>query len=251
VLIIPVLDIKGGLVVRARKGERASYRPIETPLSPMAEIADVVAGLRTIFPFPACYAADLDRIEGRAEETGQFGHLTPLLAQSFVWLDAGFCRRSDLEAALAQKGIVPVLGSESQSDTELLQAFHASSQLALSLDFRDDEFLGHPAILADEALWPSRVIVMTLARVGAGKGPDFARLETIRKRAGNRAVIAAGGVRNARDLQQLEEMGIAGALVATALHDGTLTPEMVADFMGRADRGIAQSVSTDPRKSQP
>ncbi|KXF77520.1 hypothetical protein ATN84_09120 [Paramesorhizobium deserti] len=231
-LIIPVLDIKGGLIVRARKGERDSYRPIETPLSPTAEIGDIAAGLERIFPFPAFYVADLDRIEGRTEGTGDFNHLTPLLARSSVWLDAGFCRKGDLEAALALEGVVPVLGSESQSDTAMLQAFHEHPQLALSLDFRGDDFLGPSAILADETLWPSRVIVMTLARVGAGAGPDFERLEAIKKRAGNRAVIAAGGVRHDRDLERLEEMGIAGALVATALHDGTLTPETVADFIG-------------------
>ena len=35
-------------------------------------------------------------------------------------------------------------------------------------------------------------------------------------------VDAAGGVRDARDLAQLERIGVAGALVATALHDGAL-----------------------------
>ncbi|WP_245419646.1 HisA/HisF-related TIM barrel protein [Phyllobacterium salinisoli] len=238
-LIIPVLDIKGGLVVRARKGERGSYRPIETPLSPSAEIGDVAAGLWEIFPFPAYYVADLDGIERRTSGVDRLGPLASLRAQSSVWLDAGFCKRGDLETALALDGVVPVLGSESQSDISLLQAFHGHSQLALSLDFRGDEFLGPPAILDDDALWPSRVIVMTLARVGAGDGPDFERLAAIRERAGDRAVIAAGGVRSAKDLERLEEMGIAGSLVATALHDGALTPEMVRDFMARAEGTFA------------
>jgi phosphoribosylformimino-5-aminoimidazole carboxamide ribotide isomerase len=235
VLIIPVLDIKGGLVVRARKGDRASYRPIETPLSPTAEIAHVAAGLRKIFPFPVFYVADLDRIEGRTENINGFGYLKSLLTESSVWLDAGFSRRDELEEAQALNAIVPVLGSESQSDTKLLRA---SPQTVLSLDFRGDEFLGPSAILDDATLWPSLVIVMTLARIGGGAGPDFDRLEAIRKRAGNRVVIAAGGIRGARDLQQLEEMGIAGALVASALHDGTLTPETVAGFMQRVDKEI-------------
>ena len=32
--VIPVIDIKGGAVVRARMGRREQYRPIQTPLSP-------------------------------------------------------------------------------------------------------------------------------------------------------------------------------------------------------------------------
>ncbi|PRD41473.1 nickel transporter [Phyllobacterium phragmitis] len=237
-LIIPVLDIKDGLVVRARKGQRDSYRPIETPLSPSAEIGDVAAGLREIFPFPAYYVADLDGIEGWTTGAGVFDNLAPLRTHASVWLDAGFCEAGDLQAALALNGVVPVLGSESQSDMSLLQTFHGHPQLALSLDFRGDDFLGAPVILDEEALWPSRVIVMTLARIGAGDGPDFRRLEAVKKRAGDRVVIAAGGIRNARDLERLEEMGVAGALVATALHDGALTPETVAGFMARADISV-------------
>lgn len=239
-LIIPVLDIKDGLVVRARKGQRDSYRPIETPLSPSAEIGDVATGLQGIFPFPAYYVADLDKIEGRKAGVGadSLSYLSPLRAHSSVWLDAGFCEASDLEAVLALNGVVPVLGSESQCDTMLLRAFHRHPQLALSLDFRGDEFLGPSAILDDAVLWPSRVIVMTLARIGAGDGPDFSRLKAVKERAGPRAVIAAGGIRNARDLERLEKMGVAGALVATALHDGALSSEIVAGFMARADRTV-------------
>ena len=61
--IIPVIDLKGGLVVRARMGQRDQYRPIETPLSPTSHPADVVQGLMSVFPFRTLYVADLDAIE--------------------------------------------------------------------------------------------------------------------------------------------------------------------------------------------
>ena len=64
---------------------------------------------------------------------------------------------------------------------------------------------------------------MTLTRVGVSAGPDFARVSQIVARAGDRRVFAAGGVRDADDLERLEAIGAAGALVATALHDGALT----------------------------
>jgi uncharacterized protein related to proFAR isomerase len=59
---------------------------------------------------------------------------------------------------------------------------------------------------------------MTLARVGSGAGPDLRRLATIQSIAGAREIYAAGGVRNADDLRALNEAGISGALIATALH---------------------------------
>ena len=62
--IIPVLDLKHGKVVRARAGERASYQPIVTPLSPTSEATDVLRGLRGLAPFSTVYIADLDAIAG-------------------------------------------------------------------------------------------------------------------------------------------------------------------------------------------
>ena len=48
---IPVIDLMGGEVVRARMGDRASYRPIESPLSPTSDPVDVVRGLLSVYPF--------------------------------------------------------------------------------------------------------------------------------------------------------------------------------------------------------
>jgi phosphoribosylformimino-5-aminoimidazole carboxamide ribotide isomerase len=229
--IIPVLDIKDGLVVRARMGDRDSYRPIETPLSPTANILDVADGLRKLYPFPAFYVADLDSIQRRPSANNAMDRLMPLLARATVWLDAGFADRHALEQALAIDGILPVLGSESQNDNSVLEQFHSEPRLILSLDFRGDVFIGPPSILEKTDNWPSRIIVMTLGRVGANSGPDFERLAEIKQRAGDRAIIAAGGVRDERDLQRLETMGISAALVATSLHNGILTPEAIASLM--------------------
>jgi phosphoribosylformimino-5-aminoimidazole carboxamide ribotide isomerase len=63
---------------------------------------------------------------------------------------------------------------------------------------------------------------MTLSRVGAGTGPDLDRLSEIREMSPATRLYAAGGVRGPADVAALEEIGVAGALVATAIHDGTL-----------------------------
>jgi phosphoribosylformimino-5-aminoimidazole carboxamide ribotide isomerase len=83
--------------------------------------------------------------------------------------------------------------------------------------------LGCGALFDAAALWPSRLIHMTLARVGSDGGPDVDGLVALRTRAPHCAVYAAGGVRDERDLQVLAAHGVAGALVATALHDGRIT----------------------------
>jgi uncharacterized protein related to proFAR isomerase len=107
---------------------------------------------------------------------------------------------------------------------------HAGPAAPLSLDFRGDQFIGPPELLENAALWPQRIIVMTLARVGSGEGPDLARLGAIIARAGSREVYAAGGVRDAEDLRALRGIGAAGALVATALHSGAITRRDIEDI---------------------
>jgi phosphoribosylformimino-5-aminoimidazole carboxamide ribotide isomerase len=69
---------------------------------------------------------------------------------------------------------------------------------------------------------------MTLARVGSGAGPDLDRLGRIRDAAAGKKVYAAGGVRDAADLVALRRAGIAGALIASSLHDGRLTGDEIA-----------------------
>jgi phosphoribosylformimino-5-aminoimidazole carboxamide ribotide isomerase len=69
---------------------------------------------------------------------------------------------------------------------------------------------------------------MTLARVGSGAGPDTARIAEVRARTAGRLIYAAGGVRDASDLGVLQQLGVAGALVATSLHDGRLSGADIA-----------------------
>ncbi|MBL8704261.1 MAG: histidine biosynthesis protein, partial [Rhodospirillales bacterium] len=57
---IPVIDLKAGQVVHARRGDRANYRPIETSLSPSAEPVAVARGLMALHGFRRLYVADLD-----------------------------------------------------------------------------------------------------------------------------------------------------------------------------------------------
>jgi phosphoribosylformimino-5-aminoimidazole carboxamide ribotide isomerase len=82
-------------------------------------------------------------------------------------------------------------------------------------------------------VWPADVIVMTLTRVGADAGPDIALARDIAARAGlGRRVFAAGGVRNVDDLKRLADAGIAGALVATALHTGQIKTGDLEEIAG-------------------
>lgn len=228
--IIPVLDIMGGLVVRGVMGERRAYRPIETALSAGADPVAVAKGLAGLGDFPAFYVADLDAIEGRPPNAAALSALGEAFPDTEFWVDAGLKTAAEAECMQQAACRIAVMGTESIADAAVLAALTRPERVILSLDFRGDAFLGPPEILQDADLWPDRIIVMTLARVGSGAGPDLERLGAIVARAGGRAVYAAGGVRGPDDLEVLQQAGIAGALVSTALHDGRLSPEALGRF---------------------
>jgi phosphoribosylformimino-5-aminoimidazole carboxamide ribotide isomerase len=242
--VIPVIDVLHGVAVAAVRGARASYLPLVTPLAHRgaeggaqggaegSDPAAVARGLRSLFPFAVLYVADLDGIEGRRADAGLWARLAAQMPEAEIWLDAGW-RPGDITGGAAP-GATPVIGSESlkSGDVARLASLPAHAYV-LSLDFKGGEFAGPEHLLARPELWPQRVIVMTLARVGSGEGPDLERLREIVKRAGGRKVYAAGGVRNVSDIAACERTGAAGVLVATALHAGTITAGDLLQIAGR------------------
>ena len=230
--VIPVIDLKNGAVVHARMGMRSAYAPIKTPLSPTSRPNDVARGLLSIFPFKTFYVADLDAIEHRGDNSAALRQLSAEYPNLVFWVDAGIADVHHaarwLEAGFGHL----VVGSETQRDCELIRYLCRNDRTILSLDFRGDAFLGPAALLNEADIWPINVIVMTLARVGSASGPDMDRLTTIKSRVVNRQVYAAGGVRDAHDLALLAEAKIAGALVATSLHNGKLTGAQIARLSG-------------------
>jgi phosphoribosylformimino-5-aminoimidazole carboxamide ribotide isomerase len=226
--IVPVLDLKGGAVVHARVGQRDQYRPIETPLSLTSNPIDVAHGLLSIYPFSSFYIADLDAIAGAGNNDAALTELRVEFPQSTFWVDNGLADHGSAERWLDAGLGHLVLGSETQKDEALLGRLGKDDRIILSLDYRGDDFVGPAALLGNVDAWPSRIIAMTLARVGSHMGPDWARLEAIKNAGCGRRVYAAGGVRDADDLVALAHRGIAGALVASCLHNRTLAGAQIA-----------------------
>lgn len=217
--IIPVIDILSAQAVSAYRGERHRYRPRSSPLCRSPHPGDLLQAYLDLYPFTTVYIADLDAIQG----TGDNLPLITELAREFpaveLWLDHG----GDAVSGAADN-IHPVLGTETGCSVQALDtAMAADPRLLLSLDFDQHGLLGDAGILRQPPHWPRRCLVMTLARVGAGSGPDTALLQDLRARAPGHDFYAAGGVRDAGDLHALATTGAAGALIASALHSGAIT----------------------------
>jgi phosphoribosylformimino-5-aminoimidazole carboxamide ribotide isomerase len=231
--IIGVLDVQGGLVVHGRGGKRQDYRPLVSRLVASPHPRAVAQALRQHFNINELYIADLDAIAGRppAWET-----LADLQAQGFrLWVDAGLRRAAQAEPLL-QLGVAGIVaGLETLAGPEELALLcqRAPERLVFSLDLR----AGHPLAtypcwqratawqIAQEVLAQGvrQLLVLDLAHVGMGQGLGTEALcRQLLRTDPELALFAGGGVRGRHDLERLRQLGLAGVLVASALHAGWL-----------------------------
>lgn len=241
--IIPVLDLLDGVAVHAVRGERSRYRPVGSQLCEGSDPVDVARALLDYANSSVLYVADLDGIMRGTPQQHALIRLTRAVPGIELWLDAGFTDRDAANALTmplraAGASVTPVFGSESlrgpnkgssmqpvrvaDVDASVITRTNGSTiphDAILSLDRRHDMPLGDPVHWHDASGWPSRVIVMSLERVGSFEGPDLAAITDVRSRAGERQIIGAGGMRDADDLRAAEAAGAHAWLIASALHD--------------------------------
>jgi phosphoribosylformimino-5-aminoimidazole carboxamide ribotide isomerase len=238
VRIIPVIDVMGGVVVRAVGGRREEYRPIQSRLTNSTDPRKVAQILLDTSGAGELYVADLDRIVcGESLADWQFfGDLS-----ASIILDRG---------GLSYWG---EYGPGRFDRVRLVQA----SELALppedvSLSFRKYALHRPPLYSVDlwngelRGLWDQwgvdsgncvvdyvrRVyeigfrsfIVLDVTAVGTEQGcPTIDYCTAIRTELPDIELITGGGIRNWDDVKRLEDAGADAVLVASALHDGTLT----------------------------
>jgi phosphoribosylformimino-5-aminoimidazole carboxamide ribotide isomerase len=244
--VIGVVDLLGGRAVHARAGARAGYRPVQDVAGLAIEPGDAPALARRYQSLGVSdmYAADLDAIASPDAQTLPHTDLVAALVELSreLWLDAGVTS-ADHARLIAALGVARVVvGLETLSSWSVLEDICRATgpdRVAFSLDLRN----GRP-VLRDGGIRPGEtadrlatraaragagaIIVLELARVGTGLGPDVELVTRVRAAAPGTVLLAGGGIRGSRDLKRLAEAGCDGVLAATALHDGRLGRDEVA-----------------------
>jgi phosphoribosylformimino-5-aminoimidazole carboxamide ribotide isomerase len=236
--IIPVIDILDGVVVHAVEGKRSEYQPLKSKLCMSAEPVAVALALKN-WGFADMYVADLDAIMGKSnndpilQRMGQAGLR--------LMVDAG---TSDLPHArsLLDLGVAKVVvGTETLTDLRFVEKAVAElgrDRIVVSLDLKAGKVLSKsgkavamtPLSLASELqrLGASELIVLDLARVGSGLGPDFGLLQKLTHTLKVKLLVG-GGARDIQDLQKLKNLGVYGVLMSTALHSGKVSVELLRE----------------------
>jgi phosphoribosylformimino-5-aminoimidazole carboxamide ribotide isomerase len=237
--VIPVIDILDGKVVHAVKGKRRDYKPIQSIFT-SSLVPLEVARIFKNNGFGELYIADLDAIIACLSNFHHFKQIVDKTGLELM-VDAGI---TSLERAykLFENGVSKlVIGTETLKKkvfvSESIRLF-GKDRVIVSIDMKDDRVLVQPGF--DGCTEPmcllrelikmgvSNVIILDLAKVGTSEGmnKDFLKKITENLELG---IYTGGGVRDLHDLVELRNLGVAGALVATALHNGRITVQQLKD----------------------
>lgn len=224
--VIPVIDILNGIVVHAQSGQRDKYSAVQSQLSPHHDLASIAQAFINFNLFKRIYIADLDAI---LQQGNNFKLIFDIANQhndiNFL-LDAGSYIFHQLNKLRLPSNIKLVYGSENAlglNNYSLL--FKQNIVNFLSLDFKNNQLQGDEFLLEHTELWPEDIILMSLDHVGNTGGPSLNLFKQYKNKFENKNVFLAGGVRHLKDLHTLQEHNIAGVLVASCLHQETLTKE--------------------------
>ena len=239
--MIPVIDLKNAQVVHAKHGNRHAYQPIKSILSASSDVFSIVEGLLKLYPFRTIYMADIDAISNSGNHFEQIELLCSMYPHITWWVDNGVRNLNARILYAPQANIRAVFGSENihQLQDYRAMSYAYKSRHVLSLDKLDNVKLDSAELGAAELhhtglYWPDDVICMTLNNVGSNAGADITRLQALmqlnKSRKKPARLYAAGGVRNMDDLLALKQLVVAGALVATALHNGEITGQQLSVF---------------------
>lgn len=231
--VIPVLDLKGGVAVHARAGQRDAYLPVVSVLGPSDPLK--LCQALSAAGFTEAYIADLDAIGRTGSHLKQ---LTEIAMKTGLRLmvDAGARRAADLPPLFAAGITRAVVGTETLEGPAELDAMldlAGPGRFVFSLDLRAGKVLSRdwrlsglaPGAVLDMAVrrGVTQAVAIDLARVGMGAGPDLSLAGTAARSWPALEYLAGGGVRDGSDLEALQRAGAAGALVATCLHTGALS----------------------------
>lgn len=235
-IAIPAIDLKGGRCVQLVGG-----RPEEERISLPAPVE--VARKWWEAGFRSLHLVDLDAALERGENREQVRRiLAASPAESQV--GGGVRSRDDVEALLDAGADRVVVGTRAVRDPEWLEELVADrpDRIVVAADIRDGEVvvrgwtersgLRIETLLERlEALPLAGILCTDVGREGRVEGIDRKATQGILERTDHRVWIS-GGLRSEEELEFLEEVGAAGAVLGMALYTGVLDAKSVAKEHG-------------------
>lgn len=230
--IIPVIDVLGGLVVHAVRGERQHYKPVKSVLCGSADPIEMAKTFEAL-GFREIYLADLDAILGRGRSYGLYRRVRDEAGLKLM-VDAGTPDAQSAREVLDAGVERVVMGTETLTSLDALSEavkVLGPEHVVVSLDVKRGRLMSRsseldgldPLCLAGrlEDMGVNYVILLDLDRVGVECGVNLNLLEAFMSGTGLK-VMVGGGVGDLWELCILRDLGVYGVLLATALHNGKI-----------------------------
>ena len=249
--VIPVLDLMIGQVVLAQGGQRDQYRPVHSRLTHSSRPLDVAQAMFNQTGCDWLYVADIDSFAGGQPNWAIYREL---LQRGFgLWIDANWLHDRRYQEIADELGDTPrlkvIISSETLSSEAEFEVLEELQQSGLPTIFSLDR-KGHSVITSPGQLHQRpplelvqlayqhgarEMIVLDLDSVGTGCGVSEDSAATcmigeIAAELPDVRLISGGGVRNAEDVRAWLDLGCHHVLVASAIHDGNLTPDDVTQL---------------------
>lgn len=230
-LVIPAVDVRAGVCVQAATApDRETRAQLEEPLQAVQHW--VACG------FSRLQLLDLDADDRQSASSAMVANT---LRESTIAIQVGIGEGSidRVDQAFAKGARFVVTSVHGTRDLEQLEkTADVWPELVLAdLVVQGDRVLDRArragrrlaAVLEELSAMPLAGVVVTAAtRRGLMIGADV-RLMAESTRGCSLPLYAAGGVSSRRDLDELAECGVAGAVVGTALYTGAVNPRLIAE----------------------
>ena len=232
--VIPVIDVLNGVAVHGIRGERKRYQPLKSVICKSADRPLEIASAFKSMGFSSLYLADLDAI---LKNSANFNIYRQIVAQTGLNLmvDAGIADIAKAEEVLATDVSEIVVGSETLTSLDFLSQAVKSfgeDKIVVSIDLKKGKVMSASEAIAQMdavsfaqelgKVGVNQIILLDLDRVGTEHGINLPLLKAVLEETGLE-VLVGGGIRSLNELEQLRNLEISGALVATILHNGKLT----------------------------
>ena len=238
------MELLDCLIVRAYRGERNEYRPMESPLVNSPYPVEVAKALLYVTGGSDLYVADLNAIQDMGDNLDVLKKMREE-TMATLRIDAG---TGSLDEVLYLMSEIPsckvVVGSETLESSDEFERISKACQedrMIFSLDMKKGSILTRSeSPLAGKTLeegidllrlagW-RRVILLTLDGVGTGRGLPLKMYERATRMAPDMSFYGGGGCKSKDELFDIKKSNMAGVLVATALHEGWIIKKDIKEL---------------------
>jgi phosphoribosylformimino-5-aminoimidazole carboxamide ribotide isomerase len=236
--IIPAIDLIGGKCVRLSQGDYSTKKEYHDDPVEMAKRFEG-AGITRL------HLVDLDG--AKAKKIVNASVLEGICSQTSLTVDfgGGIQANEEIEKAFDLGAKQVTGGSIAVKNSALFQEWirkYGSERIILGADAKDRKIaVGGWEETTSEDLIPfvknyvskgiSYVICTDVAKDGLLQGPSTELYQEILQEIPELKLIASGGVSSMKDLEELEKIGVYGAIVGKAYYEGRVTLEELASFI--------------------